>query len=218
MVIQMRGTILFTLLALSLFMSSAGAVPDKNGIDYEAYRDNWDFLPENKSEWLCTEYAVNYSRHHPGWGMVTLSPSPTFRHQPHVANYRIEENILFIHEPQAHITYELEIVNASMTVPFYEDFPNIFSEKWKGETYFYFNPNETGLTRKFVMLGDNRDRFFDYEKLHPANKTQVCTEDETAEENISVQTIPVDVKHDTPKGPAGFFSRVVISLASFLHF
>lgn len=133
--------------------------------DYNAYKEKWDLLYEDKSDWLCFDYSIDYSRNHPGWGMVILSPSPAFRFQPHMANYKIEGNMLYIHEPQANLTYELEIVNGSLTVPFYEDFPDDFSSQWARPTYFHFIPNESGVLRTYYSLQDNRNEFFDYENV-----------------------------------------------------
>ncbi|WP_288070674.1 hypothetical protein [Methanolobus sp.] len=152
-------------LLLFLLLSTINFACADNDVDYDAYKEKWDLLYENKSDWLCFDYSVDYARNHPGWGMVIMSPSPAFRFQPHMANYMIEGNTLYIHEPQANRTYELEIVNGSMTVPFYEDFPDDFSSQWTRPTYFHFIPDESGVLRTYYSLNDNRAEFFDYENM-----------------------------------------------------
>ncbi len=116
---------------------------------------------------------MNYSRNNPEWGMVILSPSPNFKFQPHMANYRIVGNTLLIHEPQADLTYELEIVDGTMNVPYHEDFPDAFSKEWEHDTYFYFIPNETDVIRAYVLLKDNRGDFFDYDNMSRDDTTNI---------------------------------------------
>lgn len=149
----------------------AGVSSGENGIDYDSYRNSWDLLKENKDDWVCVDHAVNYSRNNPGWGMVILSPSPRFSVQPHMTNYMIDGNRLLIHEAQVNITYEIQIVDGPMTVPYYEDFPGIFSKQWEGETYFHFIPDETGVVRVYTILKDNRNEFFDYAYVAEENLT-----------------------------------------------
>jgi hypothetical protein len=174
------------ILLLFLLLAPLHSVYAENNVDYDAYKDKWDLLYEDKSDWLCFDYSIDYSRNHPGWGMVILSPSPAFRFQPHMANYKIEGNMLYIHEPQANLTYELKIVNGSMTVPFYEDFPDAFSSQWTRPTYFHFIPNESGVLRTYYSLQDNRADFFDYKNL---STTNVSTNTKIIEsvENTNVQ-------------------------------
>lgn len=153
------------IIALILMIIPISTVSGENAVDYDSYKDKWDLLYENKDDWLCVDYAVNYARNNPGWGMVILSPSPAFRYQPHMVNYRIDGNMLLIHEPQVNHTYEIEIVNGTMTVPFYENFPNDFSSQWARGTYFHFIPNETKVLRTYYSLNDNRNDFFDYANI-----------------------------------------------------
>ncbi len=153
------------ILLLFLLIAPINSVYAEDNVDYDAYKDKWDLLYEDKSDWLCFDHSIDYARNHPGWGMVILSPSPAFRFQPHMANYKIKGNMLYIHEPQANTTYDLKIVNGSMTVPFYEDFPDDFSSQWARPTYFHFIPNESGVLRTYYVLQDNREEFFDYENI-----------------------------------------------------
>ena len=162
------------IIALFLLIAPVSIVSGESGVDYDAYKEKWDLLYEDKNDWVCVDHAVNYARNNPGWGVVILSPSPVFRYQPHMANYKIDGNMLLIHEPQVNLTYELEIVNGSMTVPFYEDYPEDFSSQWARPTYFHFIPNETDVVRTYYSLQDNRDEFFDYENMssyEPVNLT-----------------------------------------------
>lgn len=168
------------IIALILMIIPISTVSGENAVDYDAYKDKWDLLYEDKNDWLCVDYAVNYARNNPGWGMVILSPSPAFRYQPHMVNYRIEGNMLLIHEAQVNHTYEIEIVNGTMTVPFYEEFPNDFSSQWARGTYFHFIPNETKVVRTYFSLNDNRNDFFDYENIsrHQTINTSIEADDE----------------------------------------
>lgn len=159
------------IISLLLLIMPAGASFGENGIDYDSYRNSWDLLKEDKEDWVCVDHAVNYSRNNPGWGMVILSPSPRFSVQPHMTNYMIDGNRLLIHEAQVNITYEIPIVDGPMTVPYYEDFPAIFSRQWEGETYFHFIPDETGVVRVYTILKDNRNEFFDYAYVAQENLT-----------------------------------------------
>ncbi|WMW25070.1 hypothetical protein RE474_13460 [Methanolobus sediminis] len=170
------------IILLFLLISPVNIVYAETGVDYDAYKDKWDLLYEDKSNWLCFDYSIDYARNHPGWGMVILSPSPAFRFQPHMVNYKIEGNMLYIHEPQANLTYELEIVNGSMNVPLYDDFPNSFSSQWTRPTYFYFIPNESGVLRTYYSLQDNRNEFFDYENISSSNISQTMEIESTMEE------------------------------------
>ena len=162
------------IIALFLLIIPISIVSGENSVDYDAYKEKWDLLYEDKNDWVCVDYAVNYARNNPGWNVVILSPSPAFRYQPHMANYKIDGNMLLIHEPQVNLTYKLEIVNGSITVPFYEDYPEDFSSQWARPTYFHFIPNETDVVRTYYSLQDNRDEFFDYENMgsyEPVNLT-----------------------------------------------
>lgn len=174
-----------TIIALLLMISSLSTASAENEIDYDAYRNNLDFLKEDKEDWVCVDHAVNYSRHNPEWGIVILSPSPHFNLQPHMTNYMIEGNTLLIHEAQVNHTYELKIVNGSMNIPYYEDFPDIFIKQWEGATYFHFIPDESDVIRVYVTLKDNRDEFFDYENLSRSDFTNTTVE---AVYNASVTT------------------------------
>lgn len=160
------------------------SVSGENEIDYNAYKNNWDLLYEDENDWVCVDYAVNYSRNNPGWSMVILSPSPSFKFQPHMANYKITGSMLLIHEPQANLTYELEIVDGTMTVPYYDDFPGAFSSQWARGTYFHFIPNETDVVRTYVSLKDNRGDFFDYENMSRDDITNIT--------NITNVTVKLD--------------------------
>ncbi len=166
------------MIALLLMIMPVGAIPDESGIDYNAYRNSWDMPHEDENDWVCVDYSVNYSRNNPEWGMVILSPSPNFKFQPHMANYRIVGNTLLIYEPQAGLTYELEIVNGTMNVPYYEDFPDAFSKEWERGTYFHFIPNETDVIRAYVLLKDNRGDFFDYENISRDDRTNITELDD----------------------------------------
>ncbi|MDW7733604.1 MAG: hypothetical protein SCH66_14395 [Methanolobus sp.] len=161
------------IIALLLMIMPVGGVSSENVVDYDAYRNNWDLLYEDENDWVCLDYAVSYSRNNPGWGMVILSPSPSFKFQPHMANYKIDGSMLLIHEPQVNRTYELEIVDGTMTVPYYDDFPGAFSSQWARGTYFHFIPNETDVVRTYVSLKDNRGDFFDYENMSRDDITNI---------------------------------------------
>ncbi|MCQ6963538.1 hypothetical protein [Methanolobus chelungpuianus] len=229
------------LISLLLLIMPAGASSGENGIDYDSYRNSWDLLKENKDDWVCVDHAVNYSRHNPGWGMVILSPSPRFSVQPHMTNYMIDDNRLLIHEAQVDITYEIPIVDGPMTVPYYKDFPGIFSRQWEGETYFHFIPDEAGVIRVYTILKDNRNEFFDYTYEAQENLTNGIAgyEDRTAfvlSENLSGNTtgitaMPDDItdnisdnrtddstaddrpgKNEEPAGYAAKFIRAIRSL------
>lgn len=173
------------ILLLFLLIAPINIVYAETGVDYDAYKEKWDLLYEDKSDWLCFDYSIDYARNHPGWGMVILSPSPAFRFQPHMVNYKIEGNMLYIHEPQVNRTYELEIVNGSMNVPLYDDFPNDFSSQWTRPTYFYFIPDESGVLRTYYALQDNRNDFFDYENLSRSNVSETVAVTAMAELNQS---------------------------------
>ncbi|WP_406657319.1 hypothetical protein V7O62_01835 [Methanolobus sp. ZRKC2] len=164
------------IIALLLIIASIGTVSGENDIDYQAYMNNQDFLKEDKNDWVCVDHAVNYSRNNPEWGMVILSPSPRFSLQPHMTNYKISGNTLFIHEAQVNRTYELEIVNGTMTVPYYEDFPEFFSRHWEGATYFHFIPDEEDVIRVYSVLNDNRVDFFDYTNISQDETVNITVE------------------------------------------
>lgn len=169
------------ILALLLAIMPSGIASAENNIDYAAYRENQDFLKEDQNDWVCVDHAVNYSRHNPGWGVVIVSPSPRFSVQPHMTNYRIDGNTLLIHEAQVNKTYELRIVNGTMTIPYYEDFPGVFYQLWEGPTYFHFIPNETDVVRVYSILKDNRAEFFDYENLSRNDTTKITESDFNAD-------------------------------------
>nr|WP_321498320.1 hypothetical protein [uncultured Methanolobus sp.] len=181
------------ILLLFLLVAPVNVVYAETGADYDAYKDKWDLLYEDKSDWLCFDYSIDYARNHPGWGMVILSPSPSFRFQPHMVNYKIEGNMLYIHEPQANRTYELEIVNGSMNVPLYDDFPNDFSSQWARPTYFHFIPNESGVRRTYYALPDNRNEFFDYANLSISNvsETTAVTSTKTTSTTTNATTTTI---------------------------
>jgi len=171
---------LITLLLLAVPISAADQ--DNNTIDYDSYRNNWDSLPENQDDWICVDHALNYSRNNLEWGMVIVSPSPRFSVQPHMTNYKIEGNTLLIHEAQINKTYELEITNNTMTIPYHKDFPNIFLEEWEKGTYFHFIPDKTNVIRVYTILNDNRDDFFDYENMSVNDTTDVSVELDDSDE------------------------------------
>ncbi|WP_319507608.1 hypothetical protein [uncultured Methanolobus sp.] len=164
------------IIALFLLIAPVSIVSGESGVDYDAYKEKWDLLYEDKNDWVCVDHSVNYARNNPGWSVVILSPSPAFRFQPHMANYKIDGNMLLIHEPQVNLTYELEIVNGSMTVPFYENYPEDFSSQWARPTYFHFIPNETDVVRTYYSLQDNRDEFFDYENMSSNDTINITSE------------------------------------------
>ncbi|WP_129582708.1 hypothetical protein [Methanolobus psychrotolerans] len=208
-----------------------GVIAAENSIDYTAYRNNWDLLNENKDDWVCVDHAVNYSRNNPGWGIVIISPSPRFSVQPHMTNYKIDANRLLIHEAQINITYELEIVNGTMTVPYYEDFPGVFSKHWESGTYFHFIPNETGVVRVYTMLKDNRDEFFDYEyiSLDDLGNTTVELDDNIGSmvlENNAVNLIDKStISHNTTTNdshlenidePGSYTTKLIRFIKSFI--
>jgi hypothetical protein len=178
------------MIALLLMIMPVGAVSDENVIDYNTYRNSWDLLSEDENDWVCVDYSVNYSRNNPEWGMVILSPSPNFKFQPHMANYKIVGNTLLIHEPQADLTYDLKIVNGTMNVPYYEDFPDAFSKEWERGTYFHFIPNETDVIRAYVLLKDNRGDFFDYNNMSRDDTTNITIE---LDDNVDVVMIEDNV-------------------------
>ena len=203
----------------------------ENGIDYDTYRNSWDLLNEDKNDWVCVDHAVNYSRHNPGWGIVILSPSPRFSVQPHMTNYKIDGNKLLIHEAQVNITYELEIVNGTMTVPYYKNFPGSFSKYWEGSTYFHFIPNETGVVRVYTVLKDNRDEFFDYGYISQDNITNTTVElddnvasvvlknnasSATDDKNISNSTTTDDYYLENTDEPERYITKFIRLIKSFM--
>jgi hypothetical protein len=219
------------IIVLLLMIVPVSSGSGENGIDYDTYRNSWDLLNEDKDDWVCVDHAVNYSRHNPEWGMVILSPSPRFSVQPHMTNYKIDGNTLLIHEAQVNITYELEIVNGTMTVPYYEDFPGSFSKYWEGSTYFHFIPNETGVVRVYTVLKDNRDEFFDYGYISPDNITNTTIEldynaasvvsqsnagSTTDDKNISNHTITDDHYLESIDEPEGYITKFIRFIKSFI--
>jgi hypothetical protein len=147
-----------------------------------------------------------------------------------MTNYKIDGKTLLIHEAQVNITYELEIVNGTMTVPYYKDFPSSFSKYWEGSTYFHFIPNETGVVRVYTVLKDNRDEFFDYGYIIQDNITNTTVElddnvasvvlennasSATDDKNISNSTTTADDYLENIDGPEGYISRFVMFIKSF---
>ncbi|WP_292464337.1 hypothetical protein [Methanolobus sp.] len=207
------------------------AVSGENDIDYDTYRNSWDLLNEDKNDWVCVDHAVNYSRHNPEWGIVIPSPSPRFSVQPHMTNYKINGNTLLIHEAQVNITYELEIVDGTMIVPYYDDFPGSFTRYWEGSTYFHFIPNETGVVRVYTVLKDNRDEFFDYGHINQGNVTNTTVEldynatsvvsqsnvgSTTDDKNISNHKITDDHYLESIDEPEGYITKFIQFIKSFI--
>jgi len=167
----MNKLLIVFIIAFALFLPQAGAVPDENGIDYEAYKDSWDILDNNKANWNCVDIAVNFSRNNPEWGLVVLSPSKTFKVQPHMVNYKIEGNKLIIHDAGFRMTQSMEIVENkdAMIIPYSKRYPELFSPLWNSYTYYHFIEDEDSILRYSNGLKDNRKEFFDFANLTSDN-------------------------------------------------
>lgn len=156
------------ILVLILFLSAVhiSTASEDSPIDYEAYRKSWDpTLQSNKSQQNCVDNSILYARENTGWFFVTMSPDPNFRHQAHMANCKIEGNLLIIHDTSFQFHYEIEIVNKSITIPYHLVYPETFDKAWEGETYFHIYENEEDIVRRYITTIDNRNEFFDYKQL-----------------------------------------------------
>lgn len=163
----MRNIFISALFILVLIFSVPCVSADEGSIDYKTYRESWDILPADQNDWYCVQYSVNYARNNPGWKFLIISPSPDFRYHPHMLNYKIEGEILKIHDPTWGFSSDLEIVSEDMYVPHYLLDVENFDSRWTGPVYFYFTENESEIRQSFIRLSDNRDRYFDYENLTP---------------------------------------------------
>ncbi len=98
----------------------------------------FDIVREDRDSWVCVDYAVDYARNNPGWGVVSISNHPYFTGVSHMVNYRIIDNeTMLIHD---------EMYNAEFEV---------HNWQFSGE-YYHFWIDEP-IKRNYKRLLDNRE-------------------------------------------------------------
>lgn len=191
----MRKSIsLILLVTLVLSTVQVCSASNDNPINYTAYRESWDpVLKSDDTQGNCVDAAVMFARENPEWSFLTVAPDVEFRHQPHMVNYKIEGNLLKIHDELFKFNYE-DIINESMTIPYHMLFPETFDEAWDGETYFNFVEDEEDIIRTYITLEDNRDEFFDY---NATSITEVVPVNTTVDENSTTVNTTVSSSSET---------------------
>jgi hypothetical protein len=192
----MRKVILIITLTILMLLTCAhvGTASEDSPINYTAYRESWDtIVKSDESQRNCVDAAVLYARENPDWFFITMSPNPEFRHQPHMANYKIEGNKLIIHDELFNFDYE-DTISENMVIPYYMLLPEKFDKAWEGETYIHFETNEDEITRTYISLSDNRDEFFDY---NATSITEVVPVNAAVEENNTIVNTTVFSSNET---------------------
>lgn len=155
----------FTIICLIALALSAFVLPtaaSESTIDYEAYRASWDILASDESQYTCVDYAIVFSRENPGYGFLGISPDERFGVQPHMINYKLENDTLVLYDNTYSMRYEVEnfSIDDQIYLPYHTLFPSVFDKEWEGEIYIYVMPDESKLIRTFYFLNENRDVLF----------------------------------------------------------
>lgn len=69
---------------------------------------SFDVIRPNKDSWVRVDYAVDFARNNPGWGIVSISYNPCFYGVSHMVNYRILDNeTILIHDEMHNAEFEV---------------------------------------------------------------------------------------------------------------
>jgi len=80
--------VLLSLMVLILVAGMSNAVPYQAG--------SFDPVRPNQAGWVCYDYAIDYARDNPEWGVVTISNNRYFYGVSHMVNYNISNGDLIL--------------------------------------------------------------------------------------------------------------------------
>jgi len=123
--------VILSLLIFLLFVGTASAQLYQSG-SFDPVRDNEEY-------WTCYDYAINYARENPEWGVVVESENRLFRGEAHMLNYKI-------------LNPEHMYDATTETTVYYNNLKNHNNKFFK----FYTDPDKTPL-RQYSFMTDNRD-------------------------------------------------------------
>ena len=123
----------------------ASATPYQTG-SFDPVRPNPDY-------WTCYDYAIDYARDHPEYGIVTVSTNPCFKGISHMLNYKVENGTIHFYDP----TWT---ANNNQT---YEYYVNVDTRKIENPYfeicyYKFWSVNQTPL-RNYRSLQDNSEEW-----------------------------------------------------------
>lgn len=163
----MIKNLLIAMMIFGMAVSVVGAVPDENGIDYEAYmQQSQDIVQTDEGSWNCVDVAVNYSRHNPEWGFVTISPNANFRGVSHLINYKIVDDEIVFYDAGFKTTalVPIDIALDEVRMDYHDLHPSAFGHEWNNAIYLHFSENESDVVRSYMVLFDNREDFLKYDE------------------------------------------------------
>lgn len=108
---------------------------------------NFDSVRPNVDSWVCYDYAINYARENPEWGVVAISNNPCFYGIAHMVNYKIENNTLQMYDSQYNVRFHTELDTNLNCMK--------IGNAWFAPSYYKFwSVDETPL-RNYKRLQDN---------------------------------------------------------------
>lgn len=99
---------------------------------------SFDPVRPNQDYWTCYDYSIDFARNNPEWGIVTMSDNPFFFGISHMVNYKIDGDLMYVHDGLYGDNY------------IYSGF------EYSPEYFHFWDKNQTPL-RTYIFLTDNRN-------------------------------------------------------------